>query len=71
MNDFRDADVRYIAKLLGIDFTKIDLNNYREKRKIYRDHQNMILKAMNFRPFDKKAKIWLQSQLENLVIKQM
>lgn len=71
INDFRESDVRYISGMLDIKHPNVDLPSYRDKRKICRNHQCMILKSMNFQAMDDDTKIWLHVQLENLISKQM
>jgi hypothetical protein len=71
LDHFHSADVRYVTELLDISYSHVDLAVYQQKRKTYREHQQVILKAMNFRVFDTDAKQWLQMQLENLVAKHM
>jgi len=61
-SDFYMPDIRYIAQQLDTHYSAIDLNDYLHKRKIYVEHQQSILKAMNFRAFDVNAKEWMATQ---------
>src|SRR3990167_2415995 len=69
--DFRESDVRFVARLLNVNYKDINIPDYHSKRKSNREHQCLILDAMNFTPFDDDAKKWMQDQLGNLVSKQM
>lgn len=71
INDFRSADVKFVSRLLDINYTEIDLVDYRDKRKTYRKQQLSILKLLNFQAFDDKAKELFRFQVENLISKQM
>lgn len=71
INDFHLIDIKYVSKLLALDSDSVDLANYQNKRKTSRQHQKMILQHMGFKPFDKKAKVWLLAQMDNLIAKQM
>lgn len=69
LSDSHRADIKYAAQQLVISYAEVDWVAYQKKRKMYREHQYAILNAMQFRPFDRQAKDWLQTQLENLAAK--
>ena len=69
IKDFHLGDVRYICSKLNIPYNSAYLKSYQNKRKTI--HQRAIPKSMNFRPFNKNSKTWLEHQLINLVTKQM
>jgi hypothetical protein len=69
--DFHLGDVKYVCNQLNIPYDSAYLEEYQNKRKTIHRHQESILKAINFLPFDEAAKEWLQNQLVNLVSKQM
>ncbi|MAZ38499.1 MAG: hypothetical protein CMF49_08720 [Legionellales bacterium] len=71
IKDFHLGDVRYICNKLNLPYNAAYLKSYQNKRKTIYRHQQAILKSMNFRPFDKNSKAWLEHQLINLVTKQM
>ena len=71
VKDFHATDVRYVCDILNIRYKSVYLEEYQNKRKTIHRHQQIILKAMGFRPFDETSKTWFQAQLATLVAKQM
>ncbi len=69
--DFRRADMDYVADLLSIGPSLIDLNDYCEKPKISRDHEKLVMKAMQFKPFDQTDKALLYERIQRLAEKHM
>ncbi len=69
--DFRKSDIAYVAELLDISLSEIDINYYHNKRKTSREHEKSILFAMTFAPFDENTKTMLCENIERLVEKQV
>ena len=62
---FRQKDIHYAARLLGIDEQKIDLSQYRKK--IPTDHQKVILELMDAKPFDKIQMEWIETETQRRI----
>jgi hypothetical protein len=65
VNRFRQEDIEYAARLLGISLRKIDFPQY--KKKIPIDHQHAILKLLDFRSFDENVELWIEKELKRRV----
>lgn len=61
VNKFRQEDIGYAAKLLGISLRKIDFSQY--KKKIPTDHQDAILKLLDYKPFDENIELWIEKEV--------
>jgi hypothetical protein len=68
---FRKTDIAYVAGLLNISLSEIDIDYYHNKRKTSREHEKSILIAMTFAPFDETAKAMLCGNIKRLVEKQV
>lgn len=58
---FRQEDIEYVTKVLGISPNVVDLTQY--KKKIPIDHQVVILKLLDYRPFDERACQWIEKEI--------
>lgn len=65
VNRFRQEDIEYAARLLGISLRKIDFSQY--KKKIPIDHQDAILKLLDYRPFDENIELWIEKEVRQRV----
>jgi Domain of unknown function (DUF4158) len=64
-NKYRQEDVEYAAKLLGILPGTVHLLQY--KKKLPSDHQQDILSLLEYRPFDEKINQWLEREIQQRV----
>lgn len=60
INRFRQEDVEYAARLLGISVRKVSLTRY--KKKIPGDHQKAILKLLDYKAIDDDVYAWLEKE---------
>lgn len=58
---FHRGDIEYVTMVLGINFSTINLSQY--KKKIPTDHQVIILKLMDYKPFDEKASTLIEKEI--------
>lgn len=65
VNRFRQEDIEYAAKLLGISLRKINFPLY--KKKIPIDHQHAILKLLDYRAFDENVELWIEKEVKRRV----
>jgi len=61
INRFRQEDIDYAAKVLGLKISDIHFSNY--KKKIPLDHQRVILELLDYKTFDKPAYAWLEKEV--------
>lgn len=64
-NRFRQEDIAYAAKILGIPLNQINFASY--TMKIPHDHQIAILELLDYRPFDEGMSSWLQNEIKKHV----
>jgi hypothetical protein len=69
MNRFRQEDVEYSAKLLGVNIEDIDLSCY--KKKMPAEHQKKILTLFDCKRFDNRVYVWLQKEATQQVERQV
>ncbi len=65
INRFRQEDIDYAAKQLGISANNVSLAQY--KKKIPMVHQHAILKMLEFKPLDDASLLWLEDELQRHV----
>jgi len=61
INRFRQEDIDYAAKVLGIKAKEINFSQY--KKKIPLDHQAHIIELLNYKAFDKSVYQWLEKEI--------
>ncbi|MEO8402233.1 MAG: DUF4158 domain-containing protein [Gammaproteobacteria bacterium] len=69
MNRFRQEDVEYAAKLLGVMIEDIDLSCYKKKMPV--EHQKKILILFDCKLFDDDAYAWLRKEAANQAERQI
>ncbi len=62
INRFRQEDIEYVAKILGIATGEINLSQYKKKMPIV--HQKAILKLLEYKAFDKSCLGWFEDELQ-------
>lgn len=65
INRFRQEDIEYAAKLLGVSLHAVDLSQY--KKKTPNVHQATILKLIDYRPFDELISQWVEKEVKQRV----
>lgn len=68
MSRFRQEDIDYALKLLGLTKTAVDLASY--KKKIPTDHQKKILSMLGYKPFNDEISSWLEKEIYRQVDRQ-
>jgi len=68
INRFRQEDIEYTARLLGISIQDIDLSCYKKKTPI--DHQKKILEMLDYKPFNDEIYVWLKNEVNRQVERQ-
>jgi hypothetical protein len=68
INRFRQEDIEYAARLLGIPAQDIDLSCYKKKTPI--DHQKKILELLDYKSFNDEIYTWLQKEVNRQVERQ-
>lgn len=68
INRYRQEDIEYAAKLLGISINDVDLSCYKKRMPI--EHQRKILTLLNYKPFDEKTYTWLKQEVTRQVAQQ-
>lgn len=68
INRFRQEDIEYAAKLLGIRTQDIDLSCYKKKTPI--DHQKKILALLDYKSFNDEIYTWLKKEVNRQVERQ-
>lgn len=63
-NRFRQEDIEYAANLLGEPPAEINFSKYKERIPAY--HQTIILKLMEYKPFDEVSH-WLEKEVNRMV----
>lgn len=64
-NRFRQEDVAYVARILGISLDQVNFTKY--TMKIPHDHQASILELLDYRPFDDNISKWIQNEIKQQV----
>lgn len=62
---FHQEDIEYAATKLGISLRSINLSQY--KKKVPIDHRAIILKLLDYRPFDETARQWVEKEIAQQV----
>jgi hypothetical protein len=65
INRFRQEDVEYASKVLGIPCAEVNINRYEGKTPLH--HQTMILEMLNYKPFAKEQKQWVEKEITHRV----
>jgi len=60
-NRFRQEDIEYVAKLLGVPIRNINFSKYKKKLPV--QHQAIILQLLNYNAFDEKVNKWLTKEV--------
>jgi hypothetical protein len=61
VSKFRKEDIEYVATTLGIPLRTVNFSQYKKKTPI--DHQAIILKLLDYRPFNEIACQWVKSEI--------
>lgn len=65
VNRFRQEDIEYAARWLGIPVQQIEISEY--KKKVSAEHQAAILKLLEYRAFDANISQWLKKEVSQRV----
>ena len=65
--DFKDSDISYVAKRLGLNLKNLDFYEFYNKQMAY-DHRERVLSLIQWRPFDEDV---FRHQIERLVEAQL
>ncbi len=68
IHKFRNEDIKYASRLLGIRVEDVDLSLYRKK--IPSDHQKKILTLFNYTEFTNKGHTWIKEEIRRQVGRQ-
>lgn len=69
MNRFKQEDIEYVAKLIGVMIEDVDLSGY--KKKMPTEHQKKILVLFDCKPFNGEVYSWLQNEALHQVKRQI
>lgn len=65
INQFSKEDIKYVAKLLGITLSEINMTQY--QKTVPAKHQLVILESLGYKPFNETVIPWLQKEVKRKV----